>query len=153
MPGLGRSPGEGNGNPSNSLAWTIPWREEPGGLLIVHGVTKSQTQLNDWHYVWEDTRVWAYWNHSFMYISAICASILCLSHPEFLVLSLGSGCSLTATMLQVFSFLISLRAQDFTVGGLESLMTADDRDVTLFTDIAGNTPFLTFTEPNPFPKT
>ena len=47
MPGLGRSPGEGNGNPSNSLAWTIPWREEPGGLLIVHGVTKSQTQLND----------------------------------------------------------------------------------------------------------
>ena len=31
-PGLGRSPGEGNGNPSSILAWKIPWTEEPGGL-------------------------------------------------------------------------------------------------------------------------
>ena len=29
IPGLERSPGEGNGNP---LAWRIPWTEEPGGL-------------------------------------------------------------------------------------------------------------------------
>ena len=29
---------------SSILAWEIPWTEEPGG---VHGVTKSQTQLND----------------------------------------------------------------------------------------------------------
>ena len=29
IPGLGRSPGEGNGNPL--LAWGIPWTEEPGG--------------------------------------------------------------------------------------------------------------------------
>ena len=28
---------------SNSLAWTFPWTEEPGGVCIVHGVTKSQT--------------------------------------------------------------------------------------------------------------
>ena len=35
-PGLGRSPGEGNGNPlqCNFLAWKIPWTEEPGGLKI-----------------------------------------------------------------------------------------------------------------------
>ena len=65
------------------------------------------------------------------------------------VLSLGSGCSLMAAMLQVFSFPISLGAQELTLGGLESLMTV----TSLFTDIAGNTPFLTFTEPNPFPKT
>ena len=32
IPGLGRSPGEGNGNLPNILAWRIPWREEPGGL-------------------------------------------------------------------------------------------------------------------------
>ena len=34
IPGLGRSPGEGNGNPLHSsiLAWEIPWTEEPGGL-------------------------------------------------------------------------------------------------------------------------
>ena len=30
---------------SSTLAWKIPWMEESGGLL--HGVTKSQTQLSD----------------------------------------------------------------------------------------------------------
>ena len=32
FPGLGRSPGEGNGNPFRVLTWRIPWTEEPGGL-------------------------------------------------------------------------------------------------------------------------
>ena len=32
IPGLGRSPEEGNGNHSNILARRIPWMEEPGGL-------------------------------------------------------------------------------------------------------------------------
>ena len=32
IPGLGRSPGKGNGNHSSILAWRIPWTEEPGGL-------------------------------------------------------------------------------------------------------------------------
>ena len=32
IPGSGRSPGEGNGNPLQSLAWKIPWTEESGGL-------------------------------------------------------------------------------------------------------------------------
>ena len=37
VPGSGRSPGEGNGNPPqysllNILAWRIPWAEEPGRL-------------------------------------------------------------------------------------------------------------------------
>ena len=31
-PGLGRSPGEGNGNHSSILAWKIPWTKEPGEL-------------------------------------------------------------------------------------------------------------------------
>ena len=31
-PGLGRSPGEGNGNLSSILAWKIPWTKKPGGL-------------------------------------------------------------------------------------------------------------------------
>ena len=30
--GLGRSPGEGDGNHSSILAWQIPWTEEPGRL-------------------------------------------------------------------------------------------------------------------------
>ena len=32
IPGSGRSPGEGNGNPLAILAWEIPRREKPGGL-------------------------------------------------------------------------------------------------------------------------
>ena len=32
VPGSGRSPGEGNGNPSSFLAWRIPWTEEAGRL-------------------------------------------------------------------------------------------------------------------------
>ena len=32
IPGLGRSPGEGNGNHSSILVRRIPWTEEPGEL-------------------------------------------------------------------------------------------------------------------------
>ena len=32
IPGLGRPPGEGNGNHFSILAWKIPWAEMPGGL-------------------------------------------------------------------------------------------------------------------------
>ena len=35
IPGLGRSPGEGNGNPLSILSWKIPWTVEPGGLQSV----------------------------------------------------------------------------------------------------------------------
>ena len=31
---------------SCSLAWRIPWTEEPGRLYIVHGIAKSQTLLS-----------------------------------------------------------------------------------------------------------
>ena len=32
---------------SSSLAWRIPWTEEPGVWATVHGVTKSRTRLRD----------------------------------------------------------------------------------------------------------
>ena len=32
IPGPGRSPGKGNGNPLGILAWEIPWTEESGRL-------------------------------------------------------------------------------------------------------------------------
>ena len=32
IPGSGRSPGEGNGNPLQYCCLGIPWTEEPGGL-------------------------------------------------------------------------------------------------------------------------
>ena len=44
IPGLGRSPGEGNGNPLQ-FSWRIPWAEE--WWARVHGVTRSRTQLSD----------------------------------------------------------------------------------------------------------
>ena len=44
IPGLGRSPGEGNGYPLQYSG-----RENPMDR-IVHGVTKSQTQLSDFHF-------------------------------------------------------------------------------------------------------
>ena len=34
-PGLGRSPGEGNGNALQHSCWEIPLTEEPGGLQSV----------------------------------------------------------------------------------------------------------------------
>ena len=35
MPGLGRSPGEGNGNPLQYCCLEIPWMKEPGRLQSV----------------------------------------------------------------------------------------------------------------------
>ena len=32
---------------SSTLAWKIPWMEEPGRLHLFHGVTKSRTWLSD----------------------------------------------------------------------------------------------------------
>ena len=35
VPGLGRSPGGGNGSPLSIFAWRIPWAQEPGGLQSI----------------------------------------------------------------------------------------------------------------------
>ena len=42
IPGLGRTPGRGNGNPLQYFCLEIPWTEEPGGLQST-GSTNSQT--------------------------------------------------------------------------------------------------------------
>ena len=46
IPGSGRSPGEGTGNPLQYSCLEIPWTEESGGLQSM-GSQKSQTQLSD----------------------------------------------------------------------------------------------------------
>ena len=56
IPGLGRSPGEGNGNPLQYSAWEIPWTEEPGRLQSM-GLQKSYTTL------------WANHQPSYVYIN------------------------------------------------------------------------------------
>ena len=42
IPGLGRSPGEGNGNPLQCSCLEIPWTEEPGNLESI-GLQKIWT--------------------------------------------------------------------------------------------------------------
>ena len=44
IPTLGRSPGEGNGNPLQYVCLGIPWSEEPGGLQSMG----SQSVRQDW---------------------------------------------------------------------------------------------------------
>ena len=44
VPGLGRSPGEGNGNPLQYLAWKTPWTEEPGGLQLLGSKESNTTE-------------------------------------------------------------------------------------------------------------
>ena len=42
---------KGMATPTSILAWKIPWTEEPGRLQFM-GVAKSQTRLNDFHFVY-----------------------------------------------------------------------------------------------------
>ena len=44
IPGSGRSPRQGNGNPLHTIAWKIPWTEEPGRLQSMG--SQSQTWLS-----------------------------------------------------------------------------------------------------------
>ena len=46
IPGLGRSPGEGKGNPLQYSCWENPM-DEGAWWAIVHGVAKSQTGLSN----------------------------------------------------------------------------------------------------------
>ena len=53
IPGLGRSPGEGNGNHSSILAWREPWTEESDVLQSTGSqrgrpdlATEQQQQVN-----------------------------------------------------------------------------------------------------------
>ena len=52
IPGLGRSPGEGNGYPLQYSTWRIPW--------TVHGVAKSWTRLSDFTllFLWIYAQEW-----------------------------------------------------------------------------------------------
>ena len=49
IPGLGRSPGGGNGNPLSVLAWRIPWMEKPGRLQSTR--SQSRTRLSEFTYL------------------------------------------------------------------------------------------------------
>ena len=44
IPGLGRSPGEGNGNPLQYSSWKIPWTEESGRLQSMGSKESDMTE-------------------------------------------------------------------------------------------------------------
>ena len=50
IPGSGRSPGEGNGNPLQ-YSWLENSMDRGAWWATVHGVTKSWIQLSDFHYI------------------------------------------------------------------------------------------------------
>ena len=52
IPGSGRSPGEGNGNPLQYSCLGIPWTEKPGGLQSTG--SQGRTWLSDFtfHFLW-----------------------------------------------------------------------------------------------------
>ena len=43
---------------SSTLAWKIPWTEEPGRLHIVHGVSKSWIRLSDFTFYCSEPTLW-----------------------------------------------------------------------------------------------
>ena len=49
IPGMGRLPGEGNGNPLQSSCLENP-KDRGAWWVTVHGVAKSWTRLNDFHF-------------------------------------------------------------------------------------------------------
>ena len=51
IPGLGRSPGGGNGNPLQCSCLTNPMNRG-AWWVTVPGVTKNQTRLSDWEHKW-----------------------------------------------------------------------------------------------------
>ena len=54
IPGLGRSPGEGNGNPLQYYCLENPM-DRGAWQATVYGVAKSQIRLSDFTSFWEDT--------------------------------------------------------------------------------------------------
>ena len=50
IPGLGRSPGEGNGNPLQYSSLENPM-DRGAWRATVHGVAKIQTRLSDFHFI------------------------------------------------------------------------------------------------------
>ena len=65
IPGLGRSPGEGNGNPLQYIVWKIPWTEEPGGLQSMGSQRVGHNRVTSlslftfmhWRQKWQPTPV------------------------------------------------------------------------------------------------
>ena len=68
IPGSGRSPGEGNSNPSNILAWRIPWTEVQfmGSQWVRH-----DWETNTFTFIYIHTHTHIYIQFRFEYLSIV----------------------------------------------------------------------------------
>ena len=57
IPGLGRSPGEGNGNPLQYSPVFLPGESHEGRSLVVHGVAKSWTRLSYFTFIFLENKL------------------------------------------------------------------------------------------------
>ena len=80
IPGSRRFRGEGNSNPSSTLAWKIPLTEEPGKL---HGVTRVRPDLVTNHNTHVHTHI-----HTYMHASYISTLMHTYTQNIFKIMSL-----------------------------------------------------------------
>ena len=90
IPGLGRSPGEGTGNPLQYSCLENPM-DRGAWWATVHGVTKSRTQLSDFislHFTLCSYSAWSYgtnvYQHIFLYIFYETSAFISLSISKLL---------------------------------------------------------------------
>ena len=95
IPGSERSPGEGNGNPLQYLAWRIPRPEKPGRLQSMG--SQSQTRLSD-----EDTHTHTH------------------THPMMAMHVRNSGADCVALAQGFYDFAISIVAGESTSKMIDS---------------------------------
>ena len=94
-------------------------------------------------YAWEEARVWAHWNHSFdRHLSSLGPISHVVTSWVSSGLPVGNGCSLMAARWQVFF-------PSWVSSGVASSMSGSGCNCwwlwhPLFTDVAGNIPFLTY---------
>ena len=60
IPGLGKFPGAGHGNPFNIFAWRIPWTEEPGGYSSQGHKESDTTEATQHAHTEKTTRQFTY---------------------------------------------------------------------------------------------
>ena len=68
IPGLGRSPGEGNGNPLQDSCLENPM-DRGAWWATVHGMAKSRTQLNDFTFTFQVLSLFRDTSNLYTYLS------------------------------------------------------------------------------------
>ena len=96
IPGLGRSPGEGNGNPLQYSCLENPM--DGGAWATVYGIAKSQTWLSDFAFTFTFYRLQDHSSSCFWYLPLVCQF-----GPETFAVTHSIGGLIGAVLLRVCS--------------------------------------------------